>query len=132
MQFCMEVLLFKSYSFQLKNSTAVFWQRFSSFKKIFKVKVLKTFKVSGICHVKTYRSFNLRVILKIPSAVFQKNFCSFCWIWNETSNKKRFPVLSKSLLKFCSKTCWKEQPLFFSLLDESFSNIIFVNGIYRT
>ena len=37
------------------------------FQKIcFKVKVLKTFKISTDCHIKTCRSLKERTILKIP------------------------------------------------------------------
>ena len=76
-------------------------KRYSSFlKKVFvfqkiclKIKVLKSFKISTDCYIKTCRSLKQRVILKIPSTVFQKNLCSFCWFQNETSKKKRFPVL---------------------------------------
>ena len=35
----------------------------------FKVKILKTLKISGGCHIKTCRSLTRRAILKIPSTV---------------------------------------------------------------
>ena len=48
------------------------------FQKIyFKVKLLKTFKISCGCHIKTCRSHNWRAVSKIPSTIFQKNPCSF-------------------------------------------------------
>ena len=36
----------------------------------FKIKVLKAFKISSDCHLKTCRSFKQRVILKILSTIF--------------------------------------------------------------
>ena len=59
-------------------------KRYSSFlkkvflfqKSCFKVKVLKTIKISTDCHIKTYRPLKRRTILKIPSTVLQKNLCS--------------------------------------------------------
>ena len=59
----------------------------------FKLKVLKLSKISSDCHIKTCRSLKRRAILKIASAVFQTNLCSFCWLKEKTSNKKRFHVL---------------------------------------
>ena len=46
--------------------------RFS--KKIFKVEVLKTFKVSSNFHIKTCRSLKGRGILKIPRTVFGRTY----------------------------------------------------------
>ena len=80
-QFCMEMLRFQSQYFQLKSSTLVFLKRARVFQKIyFKFKVLKTFKISSDCHIKTYRSVKCRAILKILSTVFCKNLMSFCWL----------------------------------------------------
>ena len=60
---------------------------FSSLKKVFvfqkiffKIRVLKSFKMSTDCHVKTCRSLKRRAILKIPITVFYENLCSFCWL----------------------------------------------------
>ena len=75
-------------------------KKFFVFRKIsFEVKVLKTFKISTDCQIKTCRSLKLRAILKITSIVFEKNLCSFCWLYNETSKKKRFPVLRQKPTK---------------------------------
>ena len=63
----------------------------------FKVKVLETFHIFTDCHIKTCRSLKRTAILKIPSTVFKKNLYSFCWLENETSKKKRFPVLRQKL-----------------------------------
>ena len=78
-------------------------KRYSSFlKKVFifqKIcfKVLKMFKIFTDRQIKTCRSLKRRAILKIPSTVFQKNLCSFRWLENETSKKKRFPLLRQKL-----------------------------------
>ena len=32
-----------------------------------------------------------------PKYRFLENLCSFCWLQNETSKKKRFPVLRQKL-----------------------------------
>ena len=48
-------------------------------------------------HIKACRSLKRRAILKIPSTVFYKNLCSLCWPENETSKKKRVPVLRQKL-----------------------------------
>ena len=46
-------------------------KRVCIFQKIcFKVKVLKTFKISSVCHIKTCRSLKRRAILKIPIMLF--------------------------------------------------------------
>ena len=48
-----------------------FLKKIFVFQKIFfKVKVLKSFKISTDCHIKICRSFKRRAILKIPSTVF--------------------------------------------------------------
>ena len=48
-----------------------FFQKGFHFPEIcFKVKVLKTFKISSNCHMKTCRSFIQRALMKIPSTVF--------------------------------------------------------------
>ena len=52
--------------FQLKNAPPVFWKGFAFFQKIcFKVKKLKTFKISSDFHIKTCPSFKW-----IPSTDF--------------------------------------------------------------
>ena len=71
-------------------------KQYSSFlKKVFvfqkfKVKVLKSLKTSTDCHINTCQSLKRKALLKIPSAVLQKNLCSFCWLQNETSKKSVF------------------------------------------
>ena len=137
-QFCMEMMCFQSQYFQLKNNTPVFRKRFLFSRKfVSKLKVLKIFKIFTDCHIKTYRSLKRRAIFKIPSAVFQKKLCSFCWLQDETSKKKRFPVLREKPTQILPKTCWKEQPFIFSvyLMDHIFQTsvlLIFDNRMCRT
>ena len=51
------------------------------FQKIcFKVKVLKMFKISSDCHIKTCQSVKRRASLKVLISVFQKNLCFFYWL----------------------------------------------------
>ena len=62
-----------------KRQYSNFWKKAFIFQKIcFRVKVMKTFKISFDFHVKTYRSLKRRTILKIPGTVFKKSLCSFC------------------------------------------------------
>ena len=54
-----------------KSNINNFLKKVLVFQKIcFKVKVLKTFKISSDCDMKTYRSLKPRAILKIPTTVF--------------------------------------------------------------
>ena len=46
-------------------------------KPCFKVEILKTFKISTNCHIKTYRSLKRRAILKIPSTAFLEELMFF-------------------------------------------------------
>ena len=66
------------------------------FQKIcFKVKKLKTFKISTDCHIKACWSRKRRAILKITGTFLKKNLCSFCWFQNQPSKKRRFSVLKQ-------------------------------------
>ena len=64
-------------------------------------------------------------ILKIPSTVFKKNLCSFCWLENENSKKKRFRILKLKPTQILPQKLLKEANIYFyCLLDESrFSDI---------
>ena len=67
--------------FQLKGVTPVFLKKTYIFQKIcFKVKALKTFKISNNRDIKTWRSLKRRAILKVPGNVLKKNICSICWL----------------------------------------------------
>ena len=82
-------------------------------------KVSKTIKMHSDCHIKTCQSLKQKGNLKISSAVFYRNM-SFYSLWNKTSIRKRFLVLrDKNHLTFCRKNCWKKQPSFLCLLNDS-------------
>ena len=81
-------------------------------KSCFKVNPLKKFKIFTDCHIKTCRSFKLRAILKIPSTVFEKNLCSFCWLQNETSKKEFSSVKTKTNPNFAVKLAGRSRHSF--------------------
>ena len=66
------------------------------YKICFKVKVLKMLKIFTDRHIKTPIS-QTEGYFENPWYRFLKNLCSFCWLENETSKKKRFPVLRQKL-----------------------------------
>ena len=68
----MEVLRFPSHYFQLKNGTPVFQ------KTTFKVKVMKTFRISSDYRIKICPSFKQRAISKVSGTIFLEDRCSFC------------------------------------------------------
>ena len=77
-----------------KKRYSSFLKKIFVFEKIcFKVKYWKRLKIFTDCYIRTCRSLKRGAILKIPSTVFWKNLCSFCWPENESSKKKRLPVL---------------------------------------
>ena len=54
-----------------KKRYSSFLKKFFVFLKIqFRIKVLKTFKISSDCHIKACRSLKWSAILKIPNTVF--------------------------------------------------------------
>ena len=60
-------VLYENYAFSIFN----FLKKAFVFQKIcFKVIVLKMFKISTDYHIKTYRCFKRKTIVKIPSVVF--------------------------------------------------------------
>ena len=51
------------------------------FQKIcFKVKVMKTFKISGNCYKRIFWYLKWRAALEIPSPIFSESLCSLCWL----------------------------------------------------
>ena len=97
---------FDSQYFGLKNGPPVFQKKVLVFQKtLFKVNILKTFKIPSDCHIKTCLSLKRRAILKIPSIDFQRSTRSSYWLQNKTSARKRFSVLRQKPLTFCRKTC---------------------------
>ena len=115
--FNLSALIKKRYSSFLKN--------FFVFAKIyFKVKVLKTHKISTNSYIKTYQLLKRRAILKIPITFFRKIYAlSVGFKMNPL--RKRFPVLRQKLTQNLLWNFLKGSTiLFYCLFDESyFSNI---------
>ena len=62
-----------------KKRCSSFLKKVFFFQKIcFKVKLLKTFKISTDCHVKVRWSLKQGAILKFSSIIFHRNLCCFC------------------------------------------------------
>ena len=60
---------------------------FSFLKKVFvfpkiclKIDIFKPFKIPSDSHIKTRQYFKRRAILNIPSTIFRRNLCSYCWL----------------------------------------------------
>ena len=137
----MLVLYGNDASFILVLSTK---KRYSSFlKKVFvfqkicfKVKVLKTFKISTECHIKACRSLKWRAILKIPTTVFRRTYALSAGFKMKPPRKSVFQCLDKKQPKLCSKNCWREQPSFclpvwwITFFKHFFLNTC--NGMYTT
>ena len=90
-----------------KRQYSSFWKKAFIFQKIyFKVKVMKTFKISFDFHVKTYRSLNGGLSWKSRVLFLRRAYALSVYFkfWK---------------LKICRKTCWKEQPFVFCFLEES-------------
>ena len=76
------------------------------FQKIyFKVKVLKSFKISSDCHIKAYRSLKGRAILKIP-VLKEPMLFQLALKWN--LYEKAFSCV-KTKTNFCRRPCWKAE-----------------------
>ena len=104
-----------------KKRYSSFLKKVFIFQKIcFKVKVSKTFETFTDCHIKRCRSPKWRDILKIPSTVFKKNLCSFSWLQNRNSKKKRLRMLRQKPTQLLSEKLLKEATInFYCLFDES-------------
>ena len=69
--------------FRLKSGTPVFMKKVFVFQSIcFKVKILKTFKISSYCHIKACRSLKWRAILKVPNTAFRRTYVHY-WYYFE-------------------------------------------------
>ena len=71
----MEMLRFQSLVLLTKKQYSIFLKKVFVFEKIgFKVEVLKTFKISSDCHIKTCGPLKRRAILKVPTTVFRRAY----------------------------------------------------------
>ena len=111
--------------FSTKKRSFSFLKKVFVFQKIcFKVKVLTLFRISTDCHIKTWRSYKRRAILKIPSTVFRRIYVLSVGFKIKPLRKTILQFQDKNQPKFCRKTCWKEQPFFFT--------VYFMNHIFQT
>ena len=84
-------------------------------KTCFKVKLLKTFKIPGDCHIKTYRSRKRRAILKIPRTDFGETYGLFLASKQKLYIKKFCPVLrQKTISHFAVKHAERNSHLILS------------------
>ena len=94
----MEMLVLSILVIFTKKRPSALLKKVFVFQKIcFKVKVLKWFKISIDCHVKTYRSLKLNAITEISSTVSYKNLCSFYWLQNEACLFDESPFQTSAL-----------------------------------
>ena len=60
--------------FSTQKRYSDFFKKVFGLKVCFKTKVLKIFKVSSDCHIKTCQSFKRSAILKIPKIIFRRTY----------------------------------------------------------
>ena len=86
------VVLYGNVSTKKQHSSIL--KKIFVFQKIcFKVKVLKSCKISSDCHIETCRSHKRRAILKIPSTVFRRTYALYIGFKMKPIWKERFSVL---------------------------------------
>ena len=121
-----------------KKRYSSFLKKFFVFQKIsFKVKVLKTFKIATDFHIKICWSLNGGLFRKSLVPFFRRTYALSVNFKVKPLWKSAFQCQDKNQLKFCRKTCWKEQPLVFTLylMNHLFQTSVFFNmwyGIDRT
>ena len=93
-----------------KKQYSSFLKRVCIFQKIyFKVKVLKSFKISSDCHIKACQSLKWRAILKIPSTIFRRTYALSVGFKMKPLRKSVFLCVDKDQLSFCQKPCWNAE-----------------------
>ena len=85
-------------------------------KTCFEVRVLKTFKVSKDCHIKTCRSLKRRAFWKSLAPFFRRIYTFSVGFKMKPPIKNLFQCEHKNPLKFCRKTRRKEQSFVFSVI----------------
>ena len=91
-------------------------------KNCFKVKVLKTFRISSDFHIKTCQSLKRRAILKIPSTVFIRTYALSVGFKMKPLRKSVFLCKTKTISIFAVNfvQMLKEATIHFCLFDESY------------
>ena len=86
------VVLYGNVSTKKQHSSIL--KKIFVFQKIcFKVKILKSCKISSDCYIKTCRSHKRRAILKIPSTVSRRTYALYVGFKMKPIRKERFSVL---------------------------------------
>ena len=93
-----------------KNWYFSFLKKVFVFQKIcFRVKVLKKFKVSTDFHKKNMPTLKWRLFWKSLVLFFRRTYALSVGFKMKPLRKSIFQCSDKNQLKFCHKTCWKEQ-----------------------
>ena len=126
----MERMRFQSYLVQLKDRTPVFWIRFSfSRKSTSKLKYSKRSKFLLIVRYKRADLSNGGLFWKSLVPFFRTIYALSVCFKMKPLRKSVFQCSDKNQLKFCRKTCWKEQPFIFtvSLMNHIFQLSVLFN-----
>ena len=121
-----------------KKTYSGFLKKVFVFQEIcFKDKILKTFKISADCRIKTCRSLKRRAILKILSNVFRRAYALSIGFKIKPLTKSNFECQDKNQRKFCCKAWQKKQPFVFTvyLINHIFQASVLLirdNRMYRT
>ena len=113
-----------------------FFKRVCVFQKIcLKVSVLKTFKTSSNCHLKTCQFLKRRANLKIPNTFFKRTYALLVAFEMKFLRKCVFLCWDKKQLKFCHKPCWNADksnhsflPVWWITFFKCLYSLIFDNG----
>ena len=108
-----------------KNWCSSFLKSVCLFQKIyFKVEVLKSFKISSDCHIKSCQSLKWRAILKIP---ISKEPMLFLLALKRNLYKKAFSCV-KIKTNFCCRLCWNAERSNHSFISNW--SIVFFKHLY--
>ena len=89
---------------KLKNGDPFFFSKVFVFQRIyFKVKEMKTFKISTNYHIRTCRSLKRRAIGKIPSTVFRRTYVVSVGLKMKPLRKRVFQCNTKNNPNFAVK-----------------------------
>ena len=126
----MKMIRFQSLVFQIKNSTPVFWKRFSfSRKSVSKLKCWNRSKFSLIIIKKHADLSDWGLFWKSLVSFFRTTYVLSVGFKMKPLRKSVFQCLDKNQPKFCPKTCWKEQPFIFTvyLMNRVFQTSLLFN-----
>ena len=114
--FCMEMMRFQSYCFQLKNPTPVSWKSFSfSRKSVSELKYWNCSKFSVTVTLKHADLSNEGLFWKSPVLFFRIIYGLSASFKMKLLRKSVFQCWDKNQPKFCNKTCWEQQLFIFTV-----------------